>query len=55
MHHEVQWKIWWLLFKDKANDVTDDQLHTAVMAEYRKQLLPGRNYRTTYWDPYTQV
>ena len=53
--NEVQWKIWWLLFKDKADDVTDDQLHTAVMAEYRKQLLPGRKYRTTYWDPYTQV
>ena len=53
--NEVQWKVWWALFKNKADDVTDDQLHTAVMAEYRKQLLPGRNYRTTYRDSYTQV
>ena len=53
--NEVQWIIWWLLFKDKAGDVTDEQLHNAVMAEYHRQLLPGRKYRTTYWDPYTQI
>ena len=41
--NEVQWKVWWALFKNKADDVTDDQL------------LPGRNYRTTYRDSYTQV
>ena len=53
--NEVQWKIWWLLFKDKSDVVDDGKLHAAVMAEYRRQLLPGRKYRTTYWDPYTQV
>ena len=52
--NEVQWKIWWALFKDKDDVVDDATLHTTVMKEYRKQLLPGRNYRTTYWDPYTQ-
>ena len=53
--NEVQWKIWWQLFKNKADDVTDDHLHTAVMEDYRRQLLPCRKYRTTYWDPYAQV
>ena len=52
--NEVQWKVWWALFKDKDDVVDDATLHTTVMKEYRKQLLPGRNYRTTYWDPYTQ-
>ena len=52
--NEVQWKVWHALFKDKADDVDDAKLRTAVMTEYHRQLLPGRNYRTTYWDPYTQ-
>lgn len=52
--NEVQWKVWWVLFKDKDDVVDDTTLHTTVMKEYRKQLLPGHNYRTTYWDPYTQ-
>jgi hypothetical protein len=52
--NEVQWKVWWALFKDKPDDVDDAVLHTAVMKEYHVQILPGRNYRTTYWDPYTQ-
>lgn len=53
--NEVQWKVWWALFKDKPDDVDDTVLHTAVMKEYQKQLLPGKKYRTTYWDPYIQV
>jgi len=53
--NEVQWKVWWLLFKDKTDDVDDNKLYAAVMAEYSKQLLPSRIFRTTYWDPYTQV
>ena len=52
--NEVQWNVWWLLFKNKSDDVDDAKLGTAVMKEYRRQLFPGRNYRTTYWDPYTQ-
>ena len=53
--NEVQWKVWWALFKDKPDDVDDTVLHTAVMKEYQKQLLPRQKYRTTYWDPYIQV
>ena len=49
--NEVQWKVWWALFKDKSGDVGEGKLHNTVMTEYRKQLLPGRKYRTTYWDP----
>ena len=52
--NEVQWKVWWLLFKNKTDAVADAKLHTAVMAEYHRQLLPGEKYRTNYWDPYTQ-
>ncbi len=52
--NEVQWKVWHALFKESSHMVDDAKLHTAVMEEYRKQLLPGRNYRTTYWDPYAQ-
>lgn len=50
----VQWKVWWAIFKDKDGSVSDDALYNSVMKEYRKQLLPGHNYRTTYWDSYTQ-
>lgn len=50
----VQWKVWWAIFKDKDGSVSDDALYNSVMKEYRKQLLLGHNYRTTYWDPYTQ-
>ena len=53
--NEVQWKVWWALFKEKSGDVDDGKLHSAVMKEYRKQLLPGRKYRTTYWDSYAQL
>lgn len=53
--NEVQWKIWWLLFKNKTDFVDDTKLHAAIMKEYRRQLIPGQNYRRTYWDPYTQV
>ena len=52
--NEVQWKVWWALFKGRDDVADDATLHTTVMKEYRKQVLPGRNYRTTYWDPYTQ-
>ena len=50
----VQWKVWWALFKNKTDVVDDAKLHAAVMKEYHRQILPDRNYRTTYWDPYTQ-
>lgn len=53
--NEVQWKVWRLLFINKTEAVDDVKLHTSVMAEYHKQLLPGKKYRTTYWDPYAQV
>lgn len=52
--NEVQWKVWRALFKCKDDIVDDAKLHDAVLAEYRNQLLPGKNYRATYWDPYTQ-
>lgn len=52
--NEVQWKVWRTLFKDIDKQVDDVKLNCAVMKEYHKQLLPGRNYRTTFWDPYTQ-
>ena len=52
--NEVQWKVWWLLFKNKTEAVDDAKLHNAVMAAYHKQLLPGKQYRTTYCDPYAQ-
>lgn len=52
--NEVQRKVWWALFKDKPDDVSDADLHKAVMKEYRRQMLPGRKYRSSYWDPYTQ-
>lgn len=44
-----------VITNDKDDVVDDTTLHTTVMKEYRKQLLPGHNYRTPYWDPYTQV
>ncbi len=52
--NEVQWKVWHALFKDNDSIVNDAKLYSAVMKEYNTQLLPERNYRTTYWDPYTQ-
>uniref|UniRef100_UPI004057B986 hypothetical protein n=1 Tax=Acetatifactor sp. TaxID=1872090 RepID=UPI004057B986 len=52
--NEVQWKVWWAFFKDKDGVVDDATLQSAIMKEYHVQVLPGRNYRTTYWDPYTQ-
>lgn len=53
--NEVQWKVWRAFFKGKDNVVDDAKLHTAVMKEYQIQLLPGRKYRTMYWDPYAQA
>lgn len=52
--NEVQWRVWHALFKDYNSVVDDAKLYAAVMKEYHIQALPGRNYRTTYWDPYTQ-
>ena len=52
--NEVQWKVWWAYFKDKDGVVDDATLQSAITKEYHVQVLPGRNYRTTYWDPYTQ-
>lgn len=52
--NEVQWKVWWAFFKNSNGAVDDVTLHSAVMKEYQIQRLPGRKYRTTYWDPYTQ-
>ena len=52
--NEVQWRVWHALFKDRDSVVNDAKLHAAVMKEYHIQALPGRNFRTTYWDPYTQ-
>lgn len=50
----VQWMIWRELFRNKSDDVDDATLHDAVMTQYHNQLLLGRDYRTSYWDPYTQ-
>lgn len=50
----VQWKVWSALFKGKDGVVGDAKLRSAVMREYSIQVLPGRNYRTTLWDPYAQ-
>ena len=52
--NEVRWKVWHSLFKSSDSVVDDEKLYSAVMTEYHKQLLSERNYRTTYWDPYTQ-
>lgn len=52
--NEVQWKIWHALFKGCDSVVDGAKLYAAVMKEYHIQALPGRNYRTTYCDPYTQ-
>lgn len=52
--NEVQWKVWHSLFKDSDSVVDDVKLHSAVVKEYHIQAVPGRNYRTTFWDPYTQ-
>ena len=52
--NEVQWRVWHALFKDRDSVVNDAKLRAAVMKEYHIQALPGRNFRTTYWDPYTQ-
>ena len=52
--NEVQWKVWHALFKGNDSMIDDAKLYSAVMKEYHFQLLPGHNYRTTYWDPYTQ-
>ena len=53
--NEVQWKVWHTLFKGNDSIVDDAKLYSTVMTEYHIQVLPGHNYRTTYWDPYTQV
>lgn len=52
--NEVQWKVWWALFKDSSRAVDDKKLRSAVRKEYQNQMLPGRKYRPTYWDPYAQ-
>ena len=52
--NEVQWKVWHALFKGKDSMIDDAKLYSAVMKEYHIQVLPRHNYRTTYWDPYTQ-
>ena len=52
--NEVQWKVWHALFKGKDSMIDDAKLYSTVMKEYHIQVLPGHNYRTTYWDPYTQ-
>lgn len=52
--NEVQWKVWKTLFKNMDNDDDDETLCCAVMKEYYIQILPERNHRTTFWDPYTQ-
>lgn len=52
--NEVQWKVWRTLVIDTYNDIDDEKLRTAIMTEYCIQNLPGRNRRTTFWDPYTQ-
>lgn len=53
--NEVQWKVWHTLFKGNDSIVDDAKLYSTVMTEYHIQVLPRHNYRTTYWDPYTQV
>jgi hypothetical protein len=53
--NEVQWKVWHALFKGNDNMIDDAKLYSTVMKEYHIQVLPGRKYRTTYWDPYAQV
>lgn len=52
--NEVQWKVWHALFKGNDSMIDDAKLYSTVMKEYHIQVLPGHNYRTTYWDPYTQ-
>ncbi len=52
--NEVQWNVWRTLFKGNDHAVNDVRLHFAVMHEYQIQIQPGRSYKTTYWDPYTQ-
>lgn len=52
--NKVQWKVWWAFFKDNDGVVDYAALLSAVMKEYHIQAVPGRNYRTTFWDPYTQ-
>ena len=52
--NEVQWKVWHALFKGNDSTIDDAKLYSTVMKEYHIQVLPGRNYRTTYWDPYVQ-
>ena len=52
--NEVQWKIWWALFKDNDAVVDDGKLNSAVMKEYHMQKGSQRKYRYTFWDPYLQ-
>lgn len=52
--NEVQWKVWWALFRDKDGIVNAADLRSAVLTEYQKQVAPGAKWTTTYWDPYTQ-
>lgn len=52
--NEVQWNVWRSLFKDSGRTVDDGKLRSAVIKEYHIQAFPGRNHRTTYWDPYLQ-
>ena len=41
--NEVQWEIWRMLFKCNTAAVDDEQLRTAVLKEYRNQMLSGQN------------
>lgn len=52
--NEVQWNVWRTLFNGNDHTADDATLHSAVMKEYRIQILPGHSYQTTFWDPYTQ-
>ena len=52
--NEVQWKVWHALFKGNDSMIDDAKLYSTVIKEYHIQVLAGHNYRTTYWNPYTQ-
>lgn len=54
--NEVQWNIWWQLFKERGNEIADDILRKEIRREHRAMLHPGKKYRfrQTIWDPYIQ-
>lgn len=52
--NEVQWQVWWALFRNRPGEVKESLLHAMVMAEYLAQRLPGKKHQTPYWDPYAQ-